>query len=230
MCFSAEASFATAVALLPAGIYCVRAALARQPRLLPVAVMPLVFAVQQVSEGLVWVGLRRGDLQLAQAGALVFLFFALAFWPFWSAFAMWVQEADRRRRLVLLGLALLGTAWLWAFYLPLAAAPEGLLTIREEHGSIYYEYPGLGILRIVPFAVSEVFYLLLVAVPLFVATGAQGRLPALALAVSAGVAAWLFQYAFVSVWCFFAAVMAVGLVRWFRDLPPRPAPAPNVVG
>jgi hypothetical protein len=230
MCFSAEASFAAAAALLPVGAYCVKAAVAKQPRWLPVAVVPLVFAIQQFSEGLVWVGLRHGHETLTQAGALIFLFFALAFWPFWSGFAMWVQETDPRRRRLLLGLALLGTVWLWAFYLPLAAEAPALLTVSEHAGSVRYYYRELPVLRVLPVAASEVFYLLLVAVPLFVATGKRGRVPALALAVTAGVTAWFFQHTFVSVWCFFAAVMALALAWLFHVLPPRPGPAPDVVG
>ena len=37
--------------------------------------------MQQAAEGLVWTGLGSGDAVQTRTAALVFLFFALAFWP-----------------------------------------------------------------------------------------------------------------------------------------------------
>jgi uncharacterized membrane protein len=51
-----------------------------------------------------------------------------------------------------------------------------------------------------------------------------GRIPGLALGVSAIVAALLFNYAFVSVWCFFAAVLSIYCCVFFYRLPPRYQP------
>ena len=61
MYFSAEASFATSALLLPAGIYCGRRAATGPSDYLPLAAIPAVFGVQQFFEGLVWVGIGRGD-------------------------------------------------------------------------------------------------------------------------------------------------------------------------
>ena len=83
MCFSAEASFAVGAVLLPAGIYCAKTALRKGRRYLGLAAIPFFFAAQQFCEGVAWMGLRRDDPNLTQAGSLGFLFFALAFWPFW---------------------------------------------------------------------------------------------------------------------------------------------------
>ena len=133
------------------------------------------------------------------------------------------QETRAVRARVLLALTLLGTVWFWAFYYPLVTGPPSLLTATVQHHSIYYQYEELGILHVIPAGSSEVCYLLMVTVPLFIGSGTHGRVPGLVLAASAVVAAALFEYAFVSVWCLFAAVLAGLLVKMFHELP---APAP----
>lgn len=83
MCFSAPASFVTAGITGVIGI----AALVRvrAPRELPLAAAPLLFALQQIIEGLLWL-----NLPLAPEGSLsavltfLFLFFAEAFWPLYA--------------------------------------------------------------------------------------------------------------------------------------------------
>jgi hypothetical protein len=73
MCFSAEASFGLSVALLSGGVYCVKNAFSKNRLLLPVAIIPLLFAIQQFSEGWVWIGLRWENSALVRIFALVFL-------------------------------------------------------------------------------------------------------------------------------------------------------------
>ena len=64
----------------------------------------------------------------------------------------------------------------------------------------------------------------MVTVPLFIGWDARGHVPGVLLAASAVIAAAFFEYAFVSVWCFFAAFLAFYLCYIFRELQP-PAPA-----
>jgi hypothetical protein len=83
MCFSAEASVAAGVALLPAGAFAIATALRKDRAYLPLAALPLLFGVQQLCEAGVWIGLERGEPGLVRLATLAFLFFAIAFWPFW---------------------------------------------------------------------------------------------------------------------------------------------------
>ena len=54
MCFSAEASFAAAAVLLPAGGVAMQRAARRNLNYLPIATLPLLFGLQQFSEGTVF--------------------------------------------------------------------------------------------------------------------------------------------------------------------------------
>ena len=100
MCFSAPASFVTAGITGAIGIV----ALTRvsEPRELPLAATPLLFALQQSIEGLLWL-----DLPLAPNGSLstvltfLYLFFAEAFWPLYVPIAVWLIEPSEHRRLLM---------------------------------------------------------------------------------------------------------------------------------
>ena len=134
-------------------------------------------------------------------------------------------EPVPRRRWALAALAGANTVWFWLLYYPLAADPESLLHTQVVHHSIDYSYPDLAVYQYVPRPLLRLLYVLAVATPLLIASSSWGRLPGLGLAASAALAALAFGYAFVSVWCFFAAVLAVYLCAVFRSLPAREAAA-----
>ena len=74
MCFSAVASFSASAVLLPVGAYCVARAAAERWTLLPLALVPIAFGVQQFAEGFVWLGLQQDQPRWVECGGLVFLF------------------------------------------------------------------------------------------------------------------------------------------------------------
>jgi hypothetical protein len=223
VCFSPEASFAVGGALVPAGAYCVRAAWAKHPRLVPLALMPLAFAAQQIAEGFVWLGLRGGDAAQVRAASLVFLFFALAFWPAWpSVFNAFLETRPARKRLFV-ALAALTSAWFWVFYYPLPTGPESRLSVQIVHHSLDYSYFDLPVHHYVPRPVLRALYMLSIVAPMVLGQRFFGWLPLALLLGSVIVAAALFNYAFVSVWCFFAAALTGYLCVLFHRLPARTA-------
>ena len=56
MCFSATASFSAGVVLLGLGTLTLKSARGR--RELPLAAIPLLFAIQQLTEGVIWLTFR----------------------------------------------------------------------------------------------------------------------------------------------------------------------------
>jgi len=234
VCFSAEASFAVGIPLIPAGTYCVWAAARKKPSYLGLAAVPIFFGIQQISEGFVWHALHHQDAAQIRAASLFFLFFALAFWPFWFPFLTTLMEPNSKRRWIFVALTALATSWFWVLYYPLVVGPESLLQTKETHHSIRYDYyprsaeetsepdqgsEGLAVYQYVPRPLLQALYLATIALPMLLSSQAWGRLPGLVLGASALLSAVVFHYAFVSVWCFFAAALSMYLCVVFYRLP-----------
>jgi len=229
MCFSPEASFAASAALVPAGIYCVRTAFRKNGNYLPLAAVPFAFSAQQFCEGLAWLGLGRDDTSLVQAASVVFLFFAIAFWPFWIPFSLLCAETRAPVKWLLALFTALGLAWTWLYW-PILWDPSRWLVTEVMHHSIRYDYGQIPGFDIAPRMAWRGGYVLVISIPLVVAFSRGKRsagsavwsiLGGLALAASFIVSAYAFWYAFTSVWCFFAAALSLCLCYLFYQLPHR---------
>jgi hypothetical protein len=226
VCFSAEASFAVGAPLIPAGIYCLWSAAVKQPRYLGLAAVPVFFGIQQISEGFVWHALNHDDTTAVRAPSLFFLFFALAFWPFWFPFLAALMETSWRRWLFG-ALALLATIWFWVLYFPLLVS-ENAFTTQVMHHSIRYDYyDSLAVYQYVPRPLLQALYFASIALPMVLSSQSFGRIPGLVLGASAVLAAIVYDYAFVSVWCFFAAVLSIYCCVIFYRLPQADPPHDN---
>ena len=119
MCFSAPASFVTAGITGAIGIVALTRVSAR--REVPLAATPLLFALQQSIEGLLWLNLPLApDGSLSTMLTFLYLFFAEAFWPLYVPIAVWLIEPSERRRLLMvvcLGVgAGVGAYLLWGIF------------------------------------------------------------------------------------------------------------------
>ena len=100
MCFSATASFSAGTILLGLGALTLKSA--RSPRELPFAAIPLLFAVQQLSEGVIWLTFRYEAPQLNVAMTHVYSFFSHVLWPVYIPVAVLLIELPGWRRQALL--------------------------------------------------------------------------------------------------------------------------------
>jgi hypothetical protein len=219
MCFSAEANLGAAVALLPAGAYCVEAAWRKDRRYLVLAAVPVLFGLQQLCEARVWAGLGFGNPEFARVPSLAFLFFALTVWPVWVPLAVAAVEPRGRKRTAFLALAGVGAAVGVTYYLAVTAGGRGSIPAVVGH-SIRYDFSA------VPTAAGWAwltFYAGAVCGPLLASRDRWLRPLGAAVAVSAVASYALFAYAFASVWCFFAAVLSLHLAYALSRLP-EPSP------
>lgn len=87
MCFSANASFTAGTVLTVIGAISVRKV--RVPSQIFFASIPIIFAIQQFSEGFLWLSLTKPAFaELKVSMTFIFLFFAQIVWPFWVPFAV----------------------------------------------------------------------------------------------------------------------------------------------
>ena len=217
MCFSATASFSTGVVLIPAGVYCLREAAREDWRYLALGAAPVFFTIQQFCEGVVWLELARGTAFPPSAAELAYLFFALAFWPFWLPFS--VAWFDRRHRRLNGLLAALGIAIGLILYVPIVTQADRFLGVEVSHHSIRYDLEVIPALRIVPEVVSRAVYLSTIVLPLLLCAARRLRIFGFALLVSCVLSQLAFWYAYFSVWCLFAALLSFYLCVFYHALP-----------
>ena len=155
--------------------------------------------------------------------SLWFLFFGIAFWPFWAPFSLWMFEIHPARKRTIGFFVVVSLGWGIFLFYPMANDPGHYLTIEVMHHSIHYEYSSLPVFDYVPLGVQKIIYLATVAPPLLICSGKKNLYFGVLVATLALISQFLFEHAFVSVWCFFASFLALCLCRVFRDLRPMSA-------
>jgi len=206
MCFSAEASFAGAAVLGALGWASGRLPLPRV--LIWVALIPLLFASQQFSEGLVWLGVtgKVSENGLIRLAPYIYLFFAFLVWPIWIPFALYKAEKEIGRKRVLLVLGVMGTC-LSLYYI--SHFPHLHLKVQIAGHSLRYfgtEMPAY-----------VWIYLLATLVPSFVSSLRGMWAFGLLMTVCFGISFLFYKYALTSVWCFLSAICSVSLYFILRD-------------
>lgn len=214
MCFSATASFVTSAALFPVGLYSVSQAVNHDRRYLLLASFPLLFSVQQGFEGALWLQLEGNTSIPGQAMASGFLFFAYFLWPFIVPLAALLVEVRPVRRRIFAVFALIGALYGLLLYVPLLVNDDWL-TYRLVFHSIVYE-PKLVYDELLPSGIERSVYAMIVAVPLLFSSVDKVRLFGLLVLASVVVTAAIFAYAFVSIWCFFAALLSIHVLQVVR--------------
>lgn len=206
MCFSAPASFVTAAVTSAIGI--VALTRVNEQRELPLAAMPLLFALQQGIEGLLWSNLPLApDGSFSRALTLLYLFFAEAFWALYAAIAAWlVERSEHRRRLM--GICLGVGAGVGAYLLWWNLDHPQVPTILDGH--IVY------LTKYWPSYAVGVAYAAATGLPLLLSS--QRTVFVFGAIVLAGlvVAYTLYWEALISVWCFFAAAASIAILFHFE--------------
>ncbi len=217
MCFSATASFAAAAVLVPAGVWTLRAAWRHDRRLLGLASFPLLFGVQQASEGMLWRALDAGDVAGQHAPAVVFLFFAYLVWPALVPLSALLAERDPRRRRLLAWLSAAGLALGLSLFVPLLIH-EDWLGVGLERGSILYSARLIwdGVVGHTPI---RVVYAAIICGALLLSSDRSIRIFGGLITASVILGFVFAAYAFVSIWCYFAALISLWIVVVLRRRP-----------
>jgi hypothetical protein len=202
MCFSATASFSAAGVLSVIGLLAHKQI--RDSRYTMIASVPLLFAVQQVAEGVVWVTMGSAQHQMVQTLAMyVFLFFALCVWPTWMPVAAWLCESRRDKKRMLGIISCLG------FFVSLCSIYVLLYNPIEAkifNCSIWYN---IDMQSIITRNVDVLIYAFAVLSPLFISSLPRAKfLGAVTLFSLIFTYVWM-NVTLLSVWCFFSAVLSM---------------------
>ena len=204
MCFSPEASF-----IVSGTLAATSAAIAHKPK--PkrerfMALIPLIFAIQQFFEGIVWLYVGNPGPWLT-IGTYIFVSIAFLFWPVYVPFAVQKAEKDPARKRMMTALLVAGVlASIWFLQYLLASG----VNTRVDQQCLQYSVP-------MPWTVGLLYWL-----------GANGALllssnrfwvlGGLLSTTGALIAQAVYPFAVASIWCYFAAVICLVIaVDYFKN-------------
>ncbi|MEO5670072.1 MAG: DUF6629 family protein [Ramlibacter sp.] len=204
MCFSATASFIAGTTLSILGVATLHTIRSRSE--VAFAAIPLLFGLQQIVEGVLWLSFGFKAPQLNVAMTYLFSLFSHVLWPIFVPFSIGLLETVAWRRRVIWGFQSVGlVVGLYLLYLilefPVTSAALANIVYVSPH---FYRVPAM------------LLYLAATCVSCFFSSIDTVRIfGALALFLFA-VAAVFFNLALFSVWCFFSALLSFIIYVHFR--------------
>ena len=219
MCFSAEASFAAAAILLPAGAIGVQRAYRTDRRYLPFAALPLFFGLQQLFEGLVWTGNALSSESMVQRFSLAYMFFSWLAWPVWVPLSTYFLEPCGRRYVYLI-FAVMGGMLGALQYFPYFAHEGWLVTKFLPHaisyqGTVLFDF-------LMRRELTNALYFFVIVAPLLTSSNRHAQIFGILISAVATATYLFFQFAYISVFCFGGALMSLYIVYVvFRAATPK---------
>jgi hypothetical protein len=176
----------------------------------------LFFGIQQAFEGFVWLGIDSNQINIINTSALCFLFFSHFFWLFWLPFTAYSVEKNLFLKKILGAFSFVGLVFGACLYYPLLIH-SSLLQIQVIDNSIYYKTKFF-FEDFVPPNFSWMAYILIILIPLFISSNRSFNFLGGLVFMAAIFSYVVFSYAFISVWCFFAAIVSIYLIYVVNQL------------
>jgi hypothetical protein len=219
MCFSATASFSSSVVIGALGVYSIKSVTQTHQKYL--AAIPFLFAVQQFSEGFVWLTLNyQLSVKYQDFFTQFFLSFAWIIWPILVPFALYKFEfggkglpsikgkfthpVGRKFGLFLCLTAGVFTA-IYSLYQMMYLNP--FPKIHDFH--ITYEFKNIEATS----TLNNYFYVVSTIMPFFLSKIREILVLAFVNAIALGIAYYFYINALPSTWCFMSAGISL-LILW----------------
>lgn len=207
MCFSLGASIASAAVLIPAGLFCIKKSAHMDKSYWALALLPFAFGIQQLFEGGVWWAIEAGNEEVLRLSAMGFIFFSHLFWLAWVPFTCYLTETIKIRRKLFLLITITGVVCGAAMFLPFLFNSHWLEVSVVNHSIAYqttFAYDDY-LSRIA----GTIIYILIIIFPLIISSDQYHRVLGILILFSMIVSLIFFNFAFISVWCYFAAIISL---------------------
>jgi len=204
MCFSTEASFSAGIILAVSGAVALKKV--NHSSQIMFASMPLLFSIQQFTEGFVWITLTHPEYaHLQNIPIHIFMFFAQTLWPLWVPISLYFIEKNQARKkifLLLIGAGLL----LSGYHFYRAIYYEIHVSITPNHIAYRLDF------NLIQKTILAISYFSLTIIAPFISS--IKRMPYLGILIFCSflISKIFFTDSFISVWCFFAAIISVVVV------------------
>jgi hypothetical protein len=209
MCFSAGASFASGIVISAIGVATIREV--HRPSQRVFAIIPLLFGIQQLAEGCLWITLSGTDFVIIKKiSTYVFLITAQVLWSWVIPLSVFLMEEEPRRRKILRVMIVIGVvlSMYYAFFLFFHNVTSQILDCH-----ILYTTESPESLAVPTF----ILYLAVTVAPFFVSNIRRMYLLGTIMALSCLAAAVFYKLYLTSVWCFFAAIISIFIYLILRE-------------
>jgi len=203
MCFSATASFIAGVSLSTLGVATLKKASLKAE--IPFAMIPLLFGVQQIIEGMLWLSFRFDAALLNVTMTYAFTLFSHVLWPIFVPFSIGLVETVVWRKKMIAVFQFIGIAvglylLYWIVRFPVTSEVNENMVYVSPH---FYQVPVMAL------------YLAATCVGSFFSSHKLINVFGALALLLAMVAYWFYTVAFFSVWCFFAAILSAVIYLHF---------------
>ncbi len=196
MCFSATASFTAGAALTVIGVASVASVKRRSDILF--AAIPLLFGLQQLLEGVIWLSLQ--NTKLVSILSVAYLFVSHVVWPTVIPLSVFLMERVTWRRRVLgvcIGVGIVVSAYFlyYLFIEPVTAiiVDKCIAYVSQHFSRTFFLSP----------------YTLATSLSCLFSRYRLVNLFGITTFIAGVITVWFYDQAFISVWCFFAAILSV---------------------
>lgn len=209
MCFSASASFTAAAIVGAAGVATL--AKVKSRRQLILGIFPLLFALQQFAEGLIWLYMDSNK-HAVEVGKYTYVTIAYALWPLFTPLGFAVLEKERYRKIALWIVCGIGACvFLCELYLLLTTS----IAMQVKGSSLVYPYSLPLSMNAYLFGMG--LYIISTLAPPFISSLKKARLFGVFLVLGLIVTVLFYSYVQASVFCFVSAFMSLFIYRIIRD-------------
>jgi hypothetical protein len=179
------------------------------------ASIPLIFSLQQLSEGFLWLSIKNSGLAHLQSFfTYIFLLFAMMVWPFWIPFTIRLLEKDARRKKILNILTVSGAAVSLVVLCVLILYP---VQVMPMHHHLHYRF-GFSETAKDLIDLFTILYFITTIVPSFFSSITKMKWLGTGFLLSYIFAILFYNGFVVSVWCYFAAILSVVVLWIILDL------------
>lgn len=214
MCFSATASFIAGASLLAIGLLTIKQV--RQKNEIPFALIPILFGVQQLIEGVLWLSFKFNAPLINVIMTYSFTLFSHVLWPIFVPFSIGLLESVPWRKKVIRVFQITGgVVGLYLFYFIVSHPITSEINVHVLYIFPHFHKPLLLALYVAATCVTALF-------SSYKIINIFGALTLLSFIV----AYWFYTSAFFSVWCFFSAILSAVIYLHFKY---KNSPMPNLI-
>ncbi|MFV5692569.1 DUF6629 family protein [Flavobacterium sp. LT1R49] len=210
MYFSATTSFTAGIVLAAISVAVLKKV--KKPSQIYFACIPIIFCVQQISEGFLWLALTKPYFApLQQVSTYTFLFFAQVVWPLWIPFASLKLKKEEENVLFQWVLVVIGlSVALYLGYCLINYPVEAKIIGR--HISYLQGYP------IVFSSYGDLLYIIATVAPPLFSEIKKMWILSITIIISYIITTILYVDYIVSVWCFFSSIISISVLIVMNEI------------